>query len=122
MNKLENDELPQPRNPNFAKVREDLLGEKEFRDNVPIGEDIMKASGIEDKTQCRDTETCQVLNEFLDNGYGVPKTLSFNMSSMDNWMNMSISMEGMGVRERGDFQFRVMQFVINEINRIKNAN
>lgn len=73
------------------------------------------------KTLCRDTETCESLNHFLDTGYGVPPTLGFSIISSEKHVSTTISLEGFGVREKAELIGRLVHFVMNELNKVKNV-
>lgn len=94
-----------------------------IREEVPIG-----SIGIsppidkgDTKTLCRDVETCETLNHFLDTGYGVPPTLAFNIQSTQEGVGVTIDFAGFGVRERAELTGRLVNFVMNELNKIKNV-
>lgn len=81
-----------------------------------------KGPHIDDKTSCSDVDTCQVLNHFLDTGYGIPPTLNFSINSTDKEISATIDLNGFGVREKSELIGRVVHFVMNELNRIKNGS
>lgn len=73
------------------------------------------------KTLCGDIDACQALNHFLDTGYGVPPTLAFNIESTQKGVSVSIDFEGFGVREKSELIGRMVHFVMNELNKVKNG-
>ena len=90
------------------------------REEVPMGERPFVMPG-DTKTLCRDEETCETLNHFLDTGYGVPPTLSFNIESTPESVGVSIDLVGFGVREKAEIIGRLVHFVMNELNKVKNV-
>lgn len=75
----------------------------------------------EGKTLCSDPDTCESLNHFLDTGYGVPPTLCFGIQCTDNYISATIDLNKFGVREKAEVIGRLVHFVMNELNRIKNV-
>lgn len=73
------------------------------------------------KTLCRDVETCESLNHFLDTGYGVPPTLGFGIQSTQDYVSATIDLTGFGVREKAEVIGRLVHFVMNELNKVKNV-
>lgn len=73
------------------------------------------------KTLCEDVDACQALNHFLDTGYGIPPTLAFSIESTQKGVSVSIDFEGFGVREKSELIGRMVHFVMNELNKVKNG-
>lgn len=92
------------------------------RDEMPIIETGRPLNDrVDSKTNCRDSETCEALNHFLDTGYGVPPTLGFSINSSDESISANINLKGFGVREKAEVIGRLVHFVMNELNRVKNV-
>jgi hypothetical protein len=90
------------------------------RDEIELNNDVLIPPGAS-KTLCRDTETCETLNHFLDTGYGVPPTLGFSIHSTDEHVSATINLNGFGVREKAEVIGRLVHFVMNELNKVKNV-
>lgn len=90
------------------------------REELALNERPNIAPG-DSKTLCRDEDTCATLNHFLDTGYGVPPTLGFTINSTDEYISTSIDLKGFGVREKAELIGRLVHFVMNELNKVKNV-
>ena len=91
------------------------------RDEIELETDRPSVPPGDSKTLCRDTETCESLNHFLDTGYGVPPTLGFSISSTDKFVSATIDLNGFGIREKAEVIGRLVHFVMNELNKVKNV-
>lgn len=124
MNKLDTEDLPQPRNPNFGSIREELLGEKEFKDSISEGKDLHKIihpSKLPEKTMCGNEEGCIAINEFLDHGYRPQDSINFAMDSGKNYITLTFDTSSFGPRDKMELSLRIMKFITNEIEKIKNG-
>lgn len=127
MNRLNDEELPQPKNPNFESIRQDLLGEQGFKDTISKGADLhkiitpRKESRLSEKTMCTDEESCVALNEFLDYGYRPQDSVNFAMDSGKNYATVTFDTSTLGPRDKMELTLRLMKFVTAEIEKIKNG-
>lgn len=112
-------------NPGLDEISKEISG-KIFKDSISPGPDVLgnQMGGkqmTQDKTECRDEQTCVALNEFLDHGYRPQDSINFAFDSSPNHLSLTFDTAPLGARDKMELAIRAMKFIMSEIQNIKNG-
>lgn len=96
-----------------------IIIEEEVATNKTVNEPYKRSEG---KTSCRDEPTCNILNDFLDEGYKRPDWIGFTVESLSHNISLTIGVSNMGPVEKMELSARIMNFMATEMENIKNGN
>lgn len=104
---------------NYSRMRRMIMSNpKEMEELLERhNSDFWKSVGS--KTHCRDEETCETLNEFLDTA---PKMeFSYIMSFAENQVGLTIDLTKMAPMDQVRLNLRLMNFLKEELQLVKNS-
>ena len=89
---------------------------------IPQSGQYFKAPQIDGKTSCASEEGCEVLNEFLNGSPKPREYFPFSINSTKEHLYISINTSNMAPKEMMDLNLRLIKFLGNEINDVRNGD